>query len=93
MRRHGKRDTLLIIFYKNLFYRVRVYGPGIEPSGPVIGAPATFTVETFSAGKGNVDVNVKDAEGNNIPVRIFVKIDRTLPILCYVMWYLYSFLD
>lgn len=33
--------------------RVRAYGPGIEPVGPVVGAPANFTVETFSAGKGN----------------------------------------
>lgn len=32
--------------------RVRAYGPGIEPVGPVVGAPANFTVETFSAGKG-----------------------------------------
>ncbi|XP_076163878.1 filamin A protein cher isoform X2 [Ptiloglossa arizonensis] len=58
--------------------KVRVYGPGIEPSGPVIGAPATFTVETFSAGKGNVDVNVKDAEGNNIPVDIRFNKDKNL---------------
>lgn len=35
-----------------VFNRVRVYGPGIESVGPVIGAPANFTVETFSAGKG-----------------------------------------
>lgn len=33
-------------------HRVRAYGPGIEPIGPVVGAPANFTVETFSAGKG-----------------------------------------
>lgn len=34
------------------FLRVRAYGPGIEAIGPVVGAPANFTVETFSAGKG-----------------------------------------
>lgn len=38
------------------FHRVRAYGPGIEPVGPVVGAPANFTVETFSAGKGNIFV-------------------------------------
>jgi len=51
-------------------YRVRAYGPGIEPSGPIVGAPANFTVETFSAGKGNVDVTVDDSKGNNLPVKI-----------------------
>lgn len=51
--------------------RVRAYGPGIEPTGPIVGAPANFTVETFSAGKGNVDVIVDDPKGNKLPVRIF----------------------
>ncbi|XP_050067856.1 filamin-A isoform X4 [Anopheles maculipalpis] len=44
--------------------RVRAYGPGIEPTGPTVGAPANFTVETFSAGKGNVDVAVQNPNGN-----------------------------
>lgn len=38
-------------FYRD-FFRVRCYGPGIEPSGPIVNAPANFTVETFAAGKG-----------------------------------------
>lgn len=49
---------------------MRAYGPGIEPTGPIVGAPANFTVETFSAGKGNVDVTVDDPKGNKLPVRI-----------------------
>uniref|UniRef100_A0A182QT66 Calponin-homology (CH) domain-containing protein n=1 Tax=Anopheles farauti TaxID=69004 RepID=A0A182QT66_9DIPT len=44
--------------------RVRAYGPGIEPTGPTVGAPANFTVETFSAGKGNVEVAVHNPNGN-----------------------------
>lgn len=48
--------------------RVRAYGPGIEPSGPVVGAPANFTVETFSAGKGNVEVTVENPAGQFEPV-------------------------
>jgi len=48
---------------------VRAYGPGIEPTGPIVSAPANFTVETFSAGKGNVDVTVDDPKGNKLPVR------------------------
>ncbi|XP_020717380.1 filamin-A isoform X4 [Ceratitis capitata] len=43
--------------------RVRAYGPGIEPIGPVVGAPANFTVETFSAGKGPVDVDIVSPSG------------------------------
>ncbi|XP_054092062.1 filamin-A isoform X4 [Zeugodacus cucurbitae] len=43
--------------------RVRAYGPGIEPIGPVVGAPANFTVETFSAGKGPVDVDIVSPNG------------------------------
>lgn len=35
--------------------RVRCYGPGIEASGNTVGAPANFTVETFSAGKGKFE--------------------------------------
>nr|XP_034194132.1 filamin-A isoform X4 [Osmia lignaria] len=58
--------------------RVRVYGPGIEPSGPVVGAPANFTVETFSAGKGNVDVTVEDPDGNKIPVDVHFNKDKNL---------------
>ena len=49
-------------------YRVRAYGPGVEPTGPVVGGPANFTVETFSAGKGNVEVVVENPRGEPIPV-------------------------
>lgn len=53
-----------------VFVRVRAYGPGIEPSGPVVGAPAIFTVETFSAGKGSVDVTVENPHGKLEPVSL-----------------------
>ncbi|XP_076379060.1 filamin A protein cher isoform X4 [Megalopta genalis] len=46
--------------------RVKVYGPGIEPNGPVADARNNFIVETFSPGK--VDVIVEDPKGNRIPV-------------------------
>ncbi|XP_011497813.1 PREDICTED: filamin-A [Ceratosolen solmsi marchali] len=58
--------------------RVRAYGPGIEPTGPIIGAPANFTVETFSAGKGNVNVTVDDPKGLKLPVDIRFNKDRNL---------------
>ncbi|KAJ8682417.1 hypothetical protein QAD02_018209 [Eretmocerus hayati] len=58
--------------------RVRAYGPGIEPTGPITGAPANFTVETFSAGKGNVEVTVDDPTGLRLPVDIRFNKDRNL---------------
>ena len=51
---------------------MRAYGPGIEPTGPITNAPAIFTVETFSAGKGNVEVIVEDPKGAKLPVIIHV---------------------
>lgn len=60
------------------YFRVRVYGPGIEPTGPVVGAPANFTVETFSAGRGPVDVTVENPRGQKEPVEVRFNNDRNL---------------
>lgn len=67
--------------------RVRAYGPGVEPTGPVVGAPANFTVETFSAGKGNVEVLVEDPRGQKIPVRFayFVQFQFRVHLNVYVL--------
>ena len=40
--------------------RVRCYGPGIQKTGVANGAKTNFTVETFSAGDGEVTVFLKD---------------------------------
>ncbi|XP_039299021.1 filamin-A isoform X2 [Nilaparvata lugens] len=58
--------------------RVRAYGPGIEPTGPIVGSPAIFTVETFSAGKGKVDVIVENPNRQLEPVEIRYNNDRNL---------------
>lgn len=90
----------IIIFYFHFFIfcvlikffiscRVRVYGPGIEPSGVVIGAPTNFTIETLSAGKGDVEVIVEDFQGVILPVRtIFrnINIFRSLKHLYLWLW-------
>ena len=47
------------------FFRVRCYGPGIEPTGPIVNAPANFTVETFAAGKGEK----KNCKNNAIKIK------------------------
>lgn len=44
--------ALLLTNMITSIHRVRAYGPGIEPKGRVVNAPANFTVETFAAGKG-----------------------------------------
>ncbi|XP_048517321.1 filamin-A isoform X4 [Dendroctonus ponderosae] len=58
--------------------KVRVYGPGVEPTGPVVGATVNFTVETFSAGKGNVDVVIENPRGQKEPVDVRFNNDRNL---------------
>lgn len=65
-----KKCLLMQTLIMLIIFRVRAYGPGVEPTGPVVAAPANFIVETFSAGKGNVQVSVKDPRGQSIPVRL-----------------------
>lgn len=36
---------------------------GLLPTGNVVGAPARFTIETFGAGKGDVEVVVLNPKG------------------------------
>ncbi|CAL1273258.1 unnamed protein product [Larinioides sclopetarius] len=57
--------------------RVRCYGPGIEPTGVNVGAPTMFTVETFSAGKGKVEVFIENPKGKLEPVEIKFNDDRS----------------
>ena len=63
---------------------MRAYGPGVEPTGPVVAAPANFIVETFSAGKGNVQVSVKDPRGQSILVRLSLQTNHLSNSKCYL---------
>lgn len=58
--------------------KVRVYGPGVEPSGNLVGAPTKFTVETFSAGKGQLEVRVENPNGQIIPSEVKFNNDRNM---------------
>ncbi|XP_060713588.1 filamin-B isoform X1 [Tachysurus vachellii] len=49
--------------------KARAYGPGIEPVGNRVMQPAMFTVDTFSAGQGNVTVYVEDPDGRREEVK------------------------
>ncbi|XP_075430929.1 filamin-B isoform X1 [Ascaphus truei] len=43
--------------------KARAYGRGVEPTGNMVKKPAPFTVETISAGQGEVIVFVEDPQG------------------------------
>ncbi|KAI4879622.1 hypothetical protein NFI96_025042 [Prochilodus magdalenae] len=50
--------------------KARAYGPGIEPVGNRVMRPAVFTVDTFSAGQGQVTVYIEDPEGRREEVKV-----------------------
>nr|XP_053627228.1 filamin-A-like isoform X8 [Cherax quadricarinatus] len=62
--------------------KVRCYGPGIESSGPVVGAPTNFTIETFSAGKGKVEAFLQTPDGHVETLECKFNNDRNLTYTC-----------
>ncbi|KAH8414375.1 hypothetical protein KR215_004430, partial [Drosophila sulfurigaster] len=42
---------------------LRAYGPGLEPTGTIIGTTVKFTVETVAVGNGDVEVDVEAPSG------------------------------
>lgn len=62
--------------------KVRCYGPGVEPSGPVVGAPTHFTIETFSAGKGRVEAYLQTPDGQMETIDCKFNNDRNLTYTC-----------
>ncbi|XP_041080791.1 filamin-B isoform X1 [Polyodon spathula] len=49
--------------------KARAYGPGIEPSGNTVLRPAVFTVDTISAGQGELTVYIEDPAGTREEVK------------------------
>ena len=43
--------------------KVKCYGPGIMPEGPVADSPTTFTIDTADAGEGLLCVTINDELG------------------------------
>lgn len=62
--------------------RVRCYGPGLQATGVCVGAPTNFTVETFSAGKGDVAVTIKNPNKAMEPVEIKYNDDKNMTYTC-----------
>ncbi|XP_072181880.1 filamin-A-like isoform X2 [Diadema setosum] len=55
--------------------KVRAYGPGLE-DGNVISKPTEFTVETFGAGSGKVEVIILDPKGKKVENTIKANKDK-----------------
>nr|AAA58939.1 filamin [Gallus gallus] len=56
--------------------KARAYGRGIEPHGNMVKQPAIFTVDTISAGQGDLMVFVEDPEGNREEAKIMPSSDK-----------------
>ncbi|XP_077402560.1 filamin-A isoform X3 [Vanacampus margaritifer] len=56
--------------------KARAYGPGIEPLGNVVMKKAVFTVETISAGMGEVLVYVEDPAGHREEAKVTANNDK-----------------
>ncbi|XP_023655301.1 filamin-B isoform X1 [Paramormyrops kingsleyae] len=64
--------------------KARAYGPGIEPVGNRVLRPATFTVDTYSAGQGQVTVYVEDPEGTREEVKAIPNEGKKTFLVTYV---------
>jgi len=62
--------------------RVKAYGPGLEPTGNVVGAPARFMIETLGAGKGDIEVVVLNPKGQPEKCEVVFNNDRALSYNC-----------
>lgn len=62
--------------------RVRCYGPGLQATGVCVGAETHFTVETFSAGKGDVEVVIENPNNALVPVEIKYNDDKNMTYTC-----------
>ncbi|KAI1892164.1 hypothetical protein AGOR_G00130450 [Albula goreensis] len=56
--------------------KARAYGPGIEPTGNMVMKKAVFTVETVSAGTGEVLVYVEDPAGHREEAKVTSNNDK-----------------
>ncbi|XP_033927771.1 LOW QUALITY PROTEIN: filamin-A [Melopsittacus undulatus] len=56
--------------------KARAYGPGIEPTGNMVKQRAEFTVETISAGQGEVMVYVEDPDGHREEAKVVANNDK-----------------
>ncbi|XP_020831278.1 filamin-A isoform X1 [Phascolarctos cinereus] len=65
--------------------KARAYGPGIEPTGNMVKKRAEFTVETISAGQGEVLVYVEDPAGHREEAKVIANNDKNHT---FSVWYI-----
>uniref|UniRef100_A0A6I8RYT2 Filamin A n=1 Tax=Xenopus tropicalis TaxID=8364 RepID=A0A6I8RYT2_XENTR len=63
--------------------KARAYGPGIEPTGNMVKKRAEFTVETISAGMGEVLVYVEDPAGHREEAKVTANNDKNRTFSVY----------
>ncbi|XP_040261123.1 filamin-A isoform X5 [Bufo bufo] len=63
--------------------KARAYGPGIEPTGNMVKKRAEFTVETISAGLGEVIVYVEDPAGHREEAKVTANNDKNRTFSVY----------
>ena len=56
--------------YYFIALQVRAYGPGIEPSGQIIGKPTEFTIDAQNAGEAPLRVQAMDQEYQPVDVQV-----------------------
>lgn len=62
--------------------RVRVYGSGIQTGGAVCGLDCQFTVDTFSAGEGKLQVIITGPNGKPVEVQTKYNNDQHKTYTC-----------
>ncbi|XP_078520736.1 filamin-A isoform X1 [Lissotriton helveticus] len=63
--------------------KARAYGPGVEPTGNMVKKRAEFTVETISAGTGEVLVYVEDPAGHREEAHVTANNDKNRTFSVY----------
>ncbi|XP_069507070.1 filamin-A-like isoform X2 [Ambystoma mexicanum] len=63
--------------------KARAYGPGVEPTGNMVKKRAEFTVETISAGQGEVLVYVEDPAGHREEAKVTANNDKNRTFSAY----------
>lgn len=64
---------IIIIMKRKLFFlcdQVKAYGPGLEPSGQIIGRPTEFTIDAHNAGEAPLRVQAIDQEYQPVDVQV-----------------------
>ncbi|XP_078597417.1 filamin-C-like isoform X25 [Branchiostoma floridae x Branchiostoma japonicum] len=62
--------------------KVRVFGKGVEATGNQVGSPAPFTIDTFSAGGGDIKVSVENPRGKQEQFKLEENLNKAKTYTC-----------